>query len=135
MRNFFILSIFGIACNYCFTQIDESSFTYDYTNITTSNEVGIDTSLVFGKLEVSFDVADTLAFKGLQVQLVDSYGNTISNEVYLKNQLIADGKYTIPNVILDLGYKLLSDDYVIWLSYLHINGVEFPQVTKNITYD
>lgn len=135
MKKFILVLVLVIVYNGINAQIDESSFSYNYSEITTYNDPSLDTAMIYGKLNIEFDLEDTLSFKGVQIQLTDSQGNTVSNEVYLKGQLLANGNYSMPTVSLSLGFKSVSENYIIWLSYLHINSIEYPVVSKNITYE
>ena len=122
MIKHFIILFFGIACSVGYSQVNESSFSYVYSQDTSDFAVE-DTLFDLGVLNISFSIDDTLNFKGVQVQFFDHLDNLLMNKVELKNGLISSGIYSNGNIDLHIGTVDKTPQYKVKLIYLNISGI------------
>lgn len=132
MKKFILLLVLGIACSGIYAQIDESSFSFNYS--ADNSELALmDTINTYGQLNIEFDLEDTLHCKGVRIEILDDHNNTIYNEFFSKNDLESSGSYSNPTITKNLGSFVSSNSYTLRLYYIRINGISLDPISKSIS--
>lgn len=131
MRNFFILLIFGIACSAVQAQIEESSINHSF-GLIESNDFESDSILVWGDLSITFQLEDTLHFRGVHIEIDDDQGNPLKNEVFLKADLLSQRNLVGNQVSIGFGAMVSNITYIVRLVYMHIDETNADPIIYHI---